>query len=154
MGLRDQTHRLNGIVEFNNSYFAGPMVGKKRECCTKARVFVALTLDMKGNSRYLKMRVTPSIKREIIRKLAQSSFAEGYTVPSDDYRNDPNSGLLHWLHIIISNAKAFILGIYHDLPKKNFQSYLNEYSFHFSRRNFGRAFDLSYRYICSDKLKE
>lgn len=30
---------------------------------------------------------------------------------------DPNAGLLHWLHITISNANAFILGTYHGLPK-------------------------------------
>ena len=52
---------------------------------------------------------------------------------------DPNSGLLHWLHIVISNVKAFILGTYHGLPKKHFQSYLDEHSFRFSRRGFGGA---------------
>ena len=52
---------------------------------------------------------------------------------------DPDSGLLHWLHIIISNAKAFILGTYHGLSKKYLQSYLDEYSFRFNRRDFGAA---------------
>lgn len=27
-----------------------------------------------------------------------------------------NIGLLHWLHVMISNAKAFILGTFHGLP--------------------------------------
>ncbi len=52
---------------------------------------------------------------------------------------DPNSGLLHWLHIIISNAKAFILGTYHGLPKIYLQSYLDEYCYRFCRRSFGDA---------------
>lgn len=52
---------------------------------------------------------------------------------------DPDSGLLHWLHIVISNAKAFILGTYHCLSKKYLQSYLDGYSFRFRRRNFGGA---------------
>ena len=52
---------------------------------------------------------------------------------------DPDSGLLHWLHIMVSNAKAFISGIYHGLPKDNLQSYLDEFCFRFSRRSFGPA---------------
>ena len=40
---------------------------------------------------------------------------------------------------MISNAKSFILGTYHGLSKKYFQSYLDEYSFRFSRRDFGAA---------------
>ena len=39
----------------------------------------------------------------------------------------PDSDLLHWLHIIISNAKAFILATYHGLPKKKLHSYLDEH---------------------------
>ena len=42
-------------------------------------------------------------------------------------------------NIVISNAKAFILGTYHGLPKENLQSYLDEYCFRFSRRHLGPA---------------
>ena len=52
---------------------------------------------------------------------------------------DPSSGLLHWLHIVIGTAKAFILGTYHGLPKDNLQSYLDEFCFRFSPRSFGYA---------------
>lgn len=31
---------------------------------------------------------------------------------------NPDSGLLRWLHIVIGNTKALILGTYHGLPKK------------------------------------
>lgn len=40
--------------------------------------------------------------------------------------SNPDSGLLHWLHIVIRNAKVFILGTYHGLPKKYFQPYLDD----------------------------
>ena len=52
---------------------------------------------------------------------------------------DPSSGLLHWLHIVIGNAKAYILGTYHGLPKGKLQPYLDEFCFRFSRRFFGPA---------------
>lgn len=48
---------------------------------------------------------------------------------------NPNTGLLHWLHVMISNAKAFILGTFHGFPKKNLDLYLSEFCFRFNRRN-------------------
>ena len=155
MGQRDETHQLSGIIEFNDSYFGGPTAGQKRGRGTeKAKVFVALSLNTSGSPLYLKMKVTNNIKQASVKKFAQSAFAASCTIRSDGFRSyipaleeythehkpyDPNSGLLHWLHIVISNAKAFILGIYHGLPKDNLQSYLDEYCFRFSRRNFGNA---------------
>lgn len=153
MGQRDETHPLNGVIEFDDAYFGGPTAGKKRgRDSEKAKVFVALSLDDRGNPRFLKMRVTPNIKQASVKKFAHAVFLDGSVIHSDGYRSyilalegythahrsyDPSSGLLHWLHIVISNAKVFILGTYHGLPKKYFQSYLDEYSFCFSCRDFG-----------------
>ena len=155
MGQRDAIHRLSGDIEFDDAYFGGPTVGQKRGRGTeKAKVFVALSLSESGSPLFLKMRVTPNIKRAAVKKFAKSAFAVGSTVRSDGYRSyipalegytheykpyDPSSGLLHWLHVVISNAKAFILGTYHGLPKANLQSYLDEFCFRFSRRSFGPA---------------
>ena len=153
MGQRDKTHRLNGNIEFDDTYFGGPTVGKKRGRGTeKAKVFVAVSLDEWGNPLYAKMRVTQNIKRASVKKFAQAAFTQGSTIHSDGYGSYipalegfahehkpyyPHSGLLRWLHIVISNAKAFILGTYHGLPKKYLQAYLDEYCFCFSRRDFG-----------------
>lgn len=115
---------------------------------------MALSLDDRGNPRFLKMRVTPNIKQTSVKKFAHTAFDDGCEIHSDGYcsyipgledypheykPNDSDSGLLHWLHVVVSNAKAFILGTYHGLPKKYLQSYLDEYSFHFSPRDFGPA---------------
>lgn len=152
MGQRDATHKLSGAVEFDDAYFCGPKAGGKRGRGTeKAKVFVALSLDEHGNPMYLKMRVTSNVKQTSVRKFARSAIVEGSTIRSDGYRSyvpalrdytheckpyDPNGGMLHWLHIIVSNVKAFILGTYHGLPKSNLQSYLDEFAFRFSRRGF------------------
>lgn len=152
MGQRDKTHQLSGTIEFDDTYFGGPTVGKKRGRGTeKAKVFAAVSLDERGNPRHIKMQLTQDIKRTSVKKFAQAAFAPGSIIHSDGYRSyipalesythehkpyDPNSGLLHWLHIAISNAKAFILGTYHGLPEKNLQSYLDVYCFRFSRRDF------------------
>ena len=155
MGQRDKTYQLRGVIEFDDAYFGGPTAGKKRGRGTeKAKVFVALSLNERGNPCFLKMQVTPNIKQASVKKFARAAFAYDSVIHSDGYRSyipalegythehrsyDPDSGLLHWLHIVISNAKAFILGTYHGLPKKHLQSYLDEYSFRFSRRDFGPA---------------
>lgn len=40
MGQRDQSHRLDGVIEFDDAYFGGPVRGKKRGCGTeKVKVF-------------------------------------------------------------------------------------------------------------------
>ena len=153
MGQRDKTHILTGAVEFDDAYFGGPTAGSKRGRGTeKAKVFVALSLDEHGNPKYLKMSVTENIKQASVKKFANSAIEKGSTIHSDGYRSyipalqeykhehkvyDPNSGMLHWLHIVISNAKSFILGTYHGLPHDNLQHYLDEFAFRFSRRMFG-----------------
>ena len=60
------------------------------------------------------MQVTQNIKRASVKKFAQTAFVQASTIHSDGYRNyipamegytheqklyDPDSGLLHWLHI-------------------------------------------------------
>ena len=131
----------------------GQLLAKNGAGVQKRRKFLWPCLWMSGgNPLYAKMRVTQKIKRACVKKFAQAAFAQGSTIHSDGYRSyipalkdythehkpyDPNSGLLHWLHIVISNAKAFILGTYHGLPKKHLQAYLDEYCFRFSRRDFG-----------------
>lgn len=144
---------LSGVVEFDDAYFGGPTAGGKRgRGSEKAKVFVALSLDVHGNPQYLKMEVAKNIKQTSVRKFANRTVATSSTIRNDGYRSyipvledfdhkyksyDPNSGMLHWLHIVVSNTKAFILGTYHGLPKNHLQSYLDEFVFRFNRRAFG-----------------
>ena len=46
----------------------------------------------------------------------------------------PNFATLKWVNILVSNAKAFILGTYHGVQKKHLQRYLNEFCYRFNRR--------------------
>ena len=86
MGQRDKTHQLCGVIEFDDAYFGGPTAGKKRDRSTeKAKVFVALSLDERGNPGFLEMRVTPNIKQASVKKFAHAAFADGSEVYSDGY---------------------------------------------------------------------
>ena len=86
MGQRDKTHQFNGTIEFDDTYFGGPTVGKKRGRGTeKAKVFAAVSLDERGNPLYTKMRVTQNIKRASVKKFVQTAFAPGSTIHSDGH---------------------------------------------------------------------
>lgn len=153
MGQRDNTHTLSGTIEFDDAFFGGPTKGKKRGRGTeKAKVFVALSLSEAGHPQYLNLKPTDNIKQVSVKRFAQANIETGSVILSDGYRSyppalaeydhqpkpyDPDSGMLRWLHIMIGNAKAFILGNYHGLPRKCLGDYLNEFCFRFSRRHFG-----------------
>ncbi len=152
MGERDQTHLLSGIIEFDDFYVGTPSVGEKRGRGTdKAKIFVALSLTDDGKPSYLKMGVTEDLKKESVRKFAEENFKPDSKIRSDGYRSyipaleafdhehqvyDPDKDMLHWLHIAISNLKAFISGTYHGLGKIHLQAYLDEFCFRYSRRFF------------------
>ena len=151
MSQRDERYRLEGEVEFDNAYIGGPTVGKKRGCGTdKAKVFCALSLNADNKPLFLKLKTTKDMCQKSVAEFAKSAIKQGATIHTDGYRSykkgldgyehqpkiyKPNTGLLHWLHIMISNAKAFILGTFHGLPKKNLDLYLSEFCFRFNRRN-------------------
>ncbi|MTI82891.1 MAG: IS1595 family transposase [Firmicutes bacterium] len=43
---------------------------------------------------------------------------------------------LHWVHALISNAKAFMVGTFHGLDKSHLQAYLDEFCYRFNRRKW------------------
>lgn len=153
MGQRNSAYLLSGIVEFDDTYFGGPTVGKKRGRGTeKTKVFVGLSLNEEGKPKHLTMQVTNNLKQASVKKFAENHIEIGSEIHADEFKSyppaledkykletqtyDPNTAELHWLHTIISNAKAFIQGTYHGRPKENLQDYLDEFCFRFSRRYF------------------
>jgi len=159
MGQRNSRYLLTGIVEFDDAYFGGPTVGKKRGRGTeKTKVFVAVSLKDDEKPMHLCMQLTKNLKQARVKRFANEHIQKGSTIRADAYRSyppaltrdyslkvqpyDPKTSELHWLHTLVSNAKAFILGTYHGLPNKNLQFYLDEFCFRFSRRFFfGQLFD-------------
>lgn len=154
MAERDNGYMLKGIVELDDTYFGKTKKGGKRgRGTTKTKVVVAISKDEEGKPQYVKMQVVTDLKGKTIAKFAKNSIAEGTTVQTDSYHSyrkplaekylheyqvfDADSEMLKWLHIIVSNAKAFVSGTFHGLGKKHLQSYLNEYCYRFNRRTMG-----------------
>ena len=151
MAQRDDNYMLGGIVELDDTYFGKAKKGGKRGRGTaKTKVLVALSKDEDDNPQFVKMQVVPNLKGKTIGKFAKCSITEGAVVQSDAYRSyrkplaenylhdyqvfDADADMLHWLHIIIGNTKAFVLGTFHGLGKKHLQSYLDEFCYRFNRR--------------------
>lgn len=155
MGKRDKCYRLAGLVEMDDAFFGAPTEGGKRGRGTdKATVVVGLSLTSSGHPEYVKMQVIPDVSGETLKDFAEDALAPHAEIHCDGYRSyqsltdkgfkvdsikfDPkkNPDHLHWIHTIISNAKAFIGGTFHGLDKKHLQTYLNEFCYRFNRRHF------------------
>lgn len=153
MGQRDAEYLLSGLVEVDDTYFGGPTSGGKRGRGTdKTKVMAALSMDKNGKPQFLKMQVVPNLRGKTVGTFALENIAVGATIQSDalpSYRKplaekylhqysvfEPQSTFLHWLHTVISNAKAVVNGTFHGLHEKHLQRYLNEFCFRFNRRSF------------------
>ena len=156
MGDRDSHYYLSGVVEMDDSFFGAPAEGgKKGRGTEKTPAVIAVSLNEAGQPEYVKMQVVKQVNGATIAEVAISSIAQGSTIHTDGLpaynvlnnvgyeqhgekfnpKNNPEH--LHFLHIIISNLKAFIAGTYHGLDKKHLQHYFNEYCWRFNRRRFG-----------------
>ena len=151
MGKRDAKYLLEGIVDFDDTYFGGTKKGGKRgRGTTKSKVLVALSKDAKGKPKHLKMRVVPNLKGKTVGAFAKEAIAKNSSVKTDAYRSyrkalaekynhewqvfDADSKMLAWLHTIVSNAKSFVQGTFHGLDAIHLQRYLDEFCWRFNRR--------------------
>ena len=160
MGLRDSQYLLAGIIELDDAFFGAPTEGGKRGRGTeKTKVLVGLSLSHQGHPLYLKMRVVDDLKSSTLKSFAQRTISpnsivstdlystykvlasDGYQHEAREFNVKDNPDHLHWLHTIVSNAKAFIGGTYHGLDAKHLQAYLDEFCYRFNRRGFkGKLF--------------
>jgi transposase-like protein len=122
---------------------------------------------------YAKMKIVDSLHSEPIRGFLRASLRAHQRIRTDGWQSyNVAEGMGHshevelimgrnaqdvlkWVHILASNAKAFILGTYHGLGRKHLQSYLNKYCFRFNRRHTAaQVFDrLPLAYLSSRGLR-
>jgi len=158
MGTRDGGYKMNGVLEMDESFFGSPTEGGKRGRGTdKTAVLVSVSHSGEGRPGYARMKVVEKVSTETVeefsdgvavkgseirtyglrvyKRLAKSGYVlnQKNTTPKDE------SGHLHWAHIVISNAKAFIGGTFHGLDAKHLQRYLDEFCYRFNRRFFPKG---------------
>lgn len=107
--------------------------------------------------RYFKMKVLGDHKAQSILEIVETNITDSSIVFSDksssyvdigDYvethiqeksSKETTKTTLQWVHITISNAKRWLLGIHHMIKGKYLQSYLNEFCYKLNRRYFGNG---------------
>ncbi len=94
------------------------------------------------------MQVVEKLKAKLLKKLDQEHIKKGSKIIADGFRAykfqniqkdnsvefdmvsvDSKDSKLKWLHTIISNVKAFILGAFHGLKANESQFYLDEFCY-------------------------
>jgi transposase-like protein len=161
MAQRDKKYILGGIVEIDDAFFGAPAEGGRRGRGTdKTPVVIELELDEQGRPLFMKAEVVETVNGETVTEIAKRTIEpeaevhtdglsayeklgkEGYEHHAEVFDPKNNPDHLHWLHTIISNAKAFIGGTYHGLDEKHLQRYLDEFCYRFNRRKFeGQLFN-------------
>ena len=156
MGTRDEDYILKGIVEEDDAFFGGPSEdGKRGRGTNKTPAIIAVSLNEDGTPDYVKIEVVEKVNGASVAEAAKAMVECGSVIRTDglsaynalekeDYEHQPENfdpenrpEHLRWLHVIVSNLKAFIAGTYHGLDKKHLQRYFNEFCYRFNRRRFG-----------------
>jgi len=158
MRLANDKYVLCGTVTMDEAYFTGrdntDETPKKRGRGTnKSKVIVSVSLTEDGNPKYVHMEVIDNFRAKTIEKFAEKHIEKGAKIITDGFKSyksqnikkdyfvdfdmvpaDSEDSKLKWLHTLISNAKAFVLGTFHGLKKQDLQLYLDEFCYRFNRR--------------------
>jgi len=158
MRLANDKYKLDGIVTMDEAYFTGrdttkETIIKRGRGTNKSKVIVAVSLTEDGKPMYARMQVVDNFKAKTIEKFAENYIEKGSKIVTDGFRSyksqkiqkdyfvdydmvsaDSEDSKLKWLHTVISNVKAFILGTFHGLKADDLQCYLDEFCYRFNRR--------------------
>ena len=153
MGERDSLYMLSGTVEVDDAFFGGTHAGGKRGRGTdKTPVVFGVSQDEKGRPGYVHAQVVSAVDGKSLTQFAETHIkpgsvihtdglaaynqleSAGYCLQAENYDVEDSPEHLKWLHIFVSNAKAFIQGTYHGLDDSHLQAYLDEFCFRANRR--------------------
>ena len=165
METRDAGYQLAGLIQVDDAFFKGGVNkgGDKRGRVTNKVPVIVMAAVKDEAITFARMEVVEDVESDAIRSVLEEHVAPGQTVRSDGFpaynvvkdiglthdkqivypkHGAPRYDVLKWVNILVSNAKAFILGTYHGVQKKHLQRYLDEFCYRFNRRFWpGQAFD-------------
>ncbi len=141
MKNRDSTYHLAEIVEINDSFFGSATKGSSKRGRGTSKTAVIVEASIHGDAvSFAKMTVIDKVDGVTVEHLIKADIRENQTVKTDGlpvYTIVSKSGhnhqqeivkgkkaheVLKWTHILISNAKSFIMGTFHRFGKKTFTS--------------------------------
>ena len=147
---------LAGLVELDEAFIGGKEPGSGRRGRGqphKSLVAVAASQTAKGGLNQAHLEVIANAKATTLLEAAHATIAPGATVQTDGYRAYAGfaadgydhrarvlaSGAeidewLPWSHIVLSNFKRWILGVFHGVSPAHLQAYLDEFCYRLNRR--------------------
>jgi transposase-like protein len=157
MGERDENYKLDGIMEMDEGFFGGTAEGSKRGRGTeKTAVLVSVSLTDSGKPKFARMQVLEVVNGDAVKEFSKKRIVPGTEIRTDGlavynclseegflhttipFNKKKHPEHLHWTHIVISNAKAFVQGTFHGLDAKHLQRYLDEFCYRLNRRYFAQ----------------
>jgi transposase-like protein len=159
MKTRDAHYQLAGLIQVDDSFFkSGPTEGGDKKGRGTKKIPVIIQASTTGEAlEFAKMKVVPTVSGDQIKHVVESDIHPQQTIKTDGwpaYRVVQDLGHTHipeiiygekgsnhhtalkWVHILASNAKAFLLGTYHGVTPKHLQAYLDEFCYRFNRRKW------------------
>ena len=151
MSHRDSLYRLRGTIEIDDALVGGKHKGKRGRG-TQGKKKVLIACESRGKKAgFIAMQMVDSISHVSVDKFVKQHLMAGQKVHSDalsalniisrtqshEARITPKDLVdewLPWVHIAISNLKAFLLGTFHGVTGKYLQEYLDEFCYRFNRR--------------------
>jgi transposase-like protein len=154
MSTRDAEYQLAGLIEIDDSYFGGSKPGKRgRGAGGKSKVVLAVE-NKNDHPGFAKAYQTPHLDRESIKSRFQGHFKKDSVIRSDGWRSynalasdsvfhesvigsgENGARNLPWVHLLISNIKGGLRGVYRGVSSKHLSRYLAEFCYRFNRRSW------------------
>ena len=143
---RDSQYILEGLIETDDAFIGSPG-GKPGRGTEKAKIVVSTSVTEEGKPQFAKMDVVDDHSEASLSGHIDKTIKRGSKITTDGFKGYSNLDkkgythkvvsspkLLPWVHILISNVKAFIAGTYHGVSNKHLRRYLAEYCYRFNRR--------------------
>lgn len=136
--------KIKGMVEVDETYIGGPTTGGKRGRGTEKAIVVVAVERIKNHAGRVRLRHIEDVSSSSLIGFVKDNVEKESTVVTDEFPS--YKGLdrysyrhiieedLPLVHLVISNLKTWIRGIFHGVSDKHLQAYLNEFTFRFNRR--------------------
>ena len=156
MAHRDAQWTLKDRIEADEIFIGGTQTHEERRLHNnKTPFFIALEEDRAGNPKFLKIEQIPSVKDTDLKRIATKYIPNGAVLKTDGNTSyidlakekmcvhervvamrHPTTAYehLHWINIITSNLKRYLLSTHHGVFKKYRRDYIAEFVYRFNRR--------------------
>jgi transposase-like protein len=139
------------VIELDGAFIGGKRAGRRgRGAAGKTPVIVACGHN-DGKPGFVALQAVEGINLDTVKQFAQAHLAVQQTIHTDAFKALDSLGESRhhvakvtppewaavwspWVHIVISDFKAFVLGAYNGISGEYVQEYLNEYADRLNRR--------------------